>query len=555
MNSKKTTIITLLVSFSCAMVLGNPRALVSNNLKPFGRGALISNSLYNKTVRVDSPGESYGQTFKTKKAFDLRTITLIKSKTTRYRPGHKLRLNIFKWNPLTDANDISEWKKGQGIQKGEKDALKGTGMKLLYSYDFEIPKGTMTEGNYIHMEMDKPVPLEAETAYAFTYEFIQGKKQKGPRFFLCLSFNDTEAYNGGREIQTTSKTNKSAKSEDLAFFIGDAPMVTEVKQEIVNYEYIKDKNLVKLTVNSPFPDLCYIMSRENLTDPNGWWKGIPHSPDGTKEFKETNLTYSSKDNTGNHVIYINSSRGKDLFKVGDKPLGNIEALVYKSGKNALPYRILKPNDYDSNTKYPLVIALHGAGGVGTDNTSRSIEAWRHLSTPEIRKKYPAFVITPQSKSKWANTPWSDGSYSIEKVPITIWITMLHELIGKLKKKFNIDEDRIYVIGQSMGGFGAYDCVMRNPGLFAALVPMAGGGDPTQAKNMKNVAIWMFHGARDKVVPVSADREMAEALKAAEHSNWTYTEYPKAGHAVTIPAWADKKLIPWIFSQKRETTKF
>ena len=289
------------------------------------------------------------------------------------------------------------------------------------------------------------------------------------------------------------------------------------------------ENIIKMTVSTHYPSSCYPLSRSDLVHQDGWWKGLAHSTNGVAPFIVTNLTYSAMDATGsNYVVYVQSTNNTDFIRVGSEAMGNFVQRVHVSGSNSMPYRMLKPDNYNPNEAYPLVIGFHGAGGGGTDNTSRSIEAMGHLSTAEVRSAYPAFVITPQALSKWADTPWSDGSYSIETIPITIWMTMVYEVIDALEVEYNIDPNRIYVTGQSMGGFGAYDCVMRDPERFAALVPMAGGGDPTQAVNMLNMGIWSFHGGLDTVVPVAADREMDAAMIAAGHTNWTYTEYPDAG---------------------------
>lgn len=230
----------------------------------------------------------------------------------------------------------------------------------------------------------------------------------------------------------------------------------------------------------------------------------------------------------------------------------IEARVFTDGDHSLPYRILKPDAYAKDQKYPLIIALHGALGRGIDNQSRAVDAFEKLSAEEVRKNYPTFVITPQcpAKQQWVNTPWGKGCYSIEKVKISKSIETVFLIIASLQKEFNIDADRIYVTGQSMGGYGNWDIIMRKPELFAAAVPVCGAGDLSQVRNLANVSIWCFHGGKDTVVPVAASRQMDQAMKEAAHKNWVYTEYPNVGHGASKPAWQEKELIPWLFKQKR-----
>ncbi|MBT3192446.1 MAG: prolyl oligopeptidase family serine peptidase [Verrucomicrobia bacterium] len=231
---------------------------------------------------------------------------------------------------------------------------------------------------------------------------------------------------------------------------------------------------------------------------------------------------------------------------------DIEARIYKGPSGTMPYRVLKPDPYDPAIHYPLVVALHGAWGRGLDNKSRAIDAFGTLSSAEVRKSHPAFVITPQCppKQQWANTPWGKGSYSIEKVKISSAITLVLEIIPALQEEFSIDPNRIYVTGQSMGGYGAWDIVMRRPHLFAAAVPVCGAADPTQATNLAHLPIWCFHGGKDTVVPTSASREMDEAMKQAGNKQWIYTEYPTVGHGASKPTWKEPELIPWLFRQRK-----
>ena len=243
-----------------------------------------------------------------------------------------------------------------------------------------------------------------------------------------------------------------------------------------------------------------------------------------------------------------------LSAVAGEP--NIDVRVFEGKSATLPYRILLPDAYDSAQEYPLIIALHGANGRGTDNQSRAIDAFGKLSADDVREKYPAVIITPQcpGKDQWARTPWGKGCYSIEKVKISKPITLVLELIESLQQEFNIDADRIYVTGQSMGGFGTWDIIMRRPDLFAAAVPVCGAGDLSQAANLKEIPIWCFHGGKDTVVPTAASRAMDLAMKAAGHKSWIYTEYPGVGHGSSKNAWAEKELIPWIFSQHKVSVK-
>ncbi|MEP4077278.1 alpha/beta hydrolase-fold protein [Haloferula sp.] len=521
--------------------------LTVSTLEAIGGSALISSTPYN-TSQGGSVGNSVGQSFITTDAFDMRSLTLVKGPATNYKEGNQLKLTVFSWNPPSDANDVSQWGNGDGI--GDGDPVNGTGMTVLYSEFFDVPSGMMAENDYLHFDLGAAIPLAANSAYGFTSEFIYGGGGGASQLnYKRHNGSGGDLFSGGKQIGATPTANTNAGSGNLAFYLGDTLVASEVEATIVDFE-VDDQFLCKLTVSTPYPALSYPRRRTNLSDPHSWWRDVPHSPDGVAPFMSTNLEYSTTDANGNYVIYLQGAGPRDFFTIGPEPTGNFESRIYDNGMNTLPYRMLKPDVYDPNVAYPLVIGFHGAGGTGTDNTSRSIEAMDHLSAKDVRSTYPAFVITPQSPGLWADTPWGEGSYDLSTTPITLSMSLVYEIIDSLELEFNIDPDRIYVTGQSMGAFGAWDCVMRQPGRFAALVPMAGGGDPTQAANLTDVAIWNFHGADDTVVPTLASQEMDAAMITAGHTNWTYTEYPGVGHAVTGPAWAEETLIPWMFSQSR-----
>jgi predicted peptidase len=113
-------------------------------------------------------------------------------------------------------------------------------------------------------------------------------------------------------------------------------------------------------------------------------------------------------------------------------------------------------------------------------------------------------------------------------------------------------DRVYVIGMSMGSYGAFDAVQCRPELFAACVSICGAGDLSKAKGIAHVPVWAFHGDADGAVPVSCSREMIGALKEAG-AEPKYTEYAKVGHNWS-PAFEEKEFWNWIFAQKHTAKK-
>ena len=125
--------------------------------------------------------------------------------------------------------------------------------------------------------------------------------------------------------------------------------------------------------------------------------------------------------------------------------------------------------------------------------------------------------------------------------------LLYELLQDLKAKDQIDPKRIYVTGISMGGYGTWDIVSRRPDVFAAAMPICGGGDVAQAARIAGVPVWTFHGSADGAVPVSRSRDMVSALWKAG-SNAHYREYPDAGHDVWTETYRDGRVLEWFFCQ-------
>ena len=103
----------------------------------------------------------------------------------------------------------------------------------------------------------------------------------------------------------------------------------------------------------------------------------------------------------------------------------------------------------------------------------------------------------------------------------------------------------------MGGFGTWDMLMRHPSLFAAGMPICGGGDPSQAKVLADIPIRTFHGSLDTAVPTDATREMYRAIKACSKGKIKYTEYENVGHDSWENAYSDPDNIRWLFSKTNE----
>lgn len=221
--------------------------------------------------------------------------------------------------------------------------------------------------------------------------------------------------------------------------------------------------------------------------------------------------------------------------------------------NELPYRLLIPKTLDKEKKYPLVVLLHGIGERGDENEAQLKWGAKEFATDENREKYPCFVAVPQCPISdfWASALRDmSKDFKMSEEP-TQALRMALELVGILQDEFpQIDPNRLYITGLSMGGFGTWEAIQRKPDLFAAAVPICGGGDVTKAVRLTKIPIWVFHGAEDQLVNPKWSQDMVEAIKKAG-GNPKYTEYPDVGHHSWIPAYSDPELFKWLFSQQKK----
>jgi predicted peptidase len=229
----------------------------------------------------------------------------------------------------------------------------------------------------------------------------------------------------------------------------------------------------------------------------------------------------------------------------------LEKRVFKDGKASLPYRLMKPADYDKASRYPLVVFLHGAGERGTDNDKQLVHGVAEFARAANRKKYPCFLIAPQCPDgkRWVEVDWSAKSHTQPLEPSEPARLVLGS-IEAVKKEFSIDTKRIYLTGLSMGGFGTWDLLARQPKLFAAAIPICGGGDPATAKKIAKIPIWAFHGDRDGAVIPQRSREMMAALEKAGGKP-KYTEYRGVGHDSWTRTYRDPAVLAWLFQQKQK----
>lgn len=228
-----------------------------------------------------------------------------------------------------------------------------------------------------------------------------------------------------------------------------------------------------------------------------------------------------------------------------------EMLVSSDGYT-LPYRLYIPKNYDCGATYPLMLFLHGSGERGCDNTAQVTVALPHVFDDPTSPAYDSIIVAPQcpEDKQWVYTPWEKGNYSVSEVTESRELEAVLEILRKVASEYNVDRSRVYVTGISMGGFGTWDMLARHSSIFAAGMPVCGGGDPSMAKTLSEIPIRTFHGFLDNSVPTEGTREMYASIKACGKGKIRFTEFEDGDHGIWDRVYSDSKNIKWLFSKEK-----
>lgn len=197
---------------------------------------------------------------------------------------------------------------------------------------------------------------------------------------------------------------------------------------------------------------------------------------------------------------------------------------FESKSLAADFLIYIPENY-RRQNWPLVVYLHGSGAVGNDPNMLRSQELLHL-------KLPAIVAVPQCLPSHAWDPQSVAGF-----------------VKYVASRYRVDSRRIYLIGHSMGAYGLWRTAATNPNLYAALVPISGHGNPSDAKVFAGLPVWAFHGDKDNVIPAVESRRMMEAIREAGGKP-RLTILPDAGHGTCPTVYKRRDLWEWLFRQRR-----
>lgn len=192
-----------------------------------------------------------------------------------------------------------------------------------------------------------------------------------------------------------------------------------------------------------------------------------------------------------------------------------------------PYEVFEPPGNAEGPR-PLLLFLHGAGGlIAADDPVPGFAAGRD--------DFPFLVVRPRTDRGWDPH-------------------LLADLLDEVEADYRVAPDRVYVTGLSMGAYGAWRLAGADPGRFAAIALVAGGGDPALACRLAHVPLWAFHNAADPVVPASESQALVDAVRGCggEARLTVYEEVPPGrwAHNAWQAAYTDPALYAWLLEHRR-----
>jgi predicted peptidase len=229
-----------------------------------------------------------------------------------------------------------------------------------------------------------------------------------------------------------------------------------------------------------------------------------------------------------------------LSNIG-KQSGEIVSRTVRIENENFDYQIYVPPNVETIVNLPLTVFLHGIRERGSGGLVPKEGAASSILKQYLRQ-IPSLLLLPQCRP---NKFWNDS----------LMDKMVTSAIEQSTEEFNTDAKRIYLSGVSMGGYGVWHFASQYPKKFAALVSICGGSPIVKGERFAPIAekvgktpAWLFHGAEDKIVPVSESRQMVEALEA-NAGIVKYSEFAGVGHNVWFNALGEKDLLPWLLAQQ------
>lgn len=221
------------------------------------------------------------------------------------------------------------------------------------------------------------------------------------------------------------------------------------------------------------------------------------------------------------------------FEAGEQVANSITVRDSSDAERQIKFWLYAPENYAEVKLLPCIMFLHGMGERGEDLAS--VKQWGPPKLIAEGEDFPFIVISPLCPKD------------------IVWKTdFLQQILDAVIAELNVDEQRVYMTGLSMGGYGTWAMLAACPDRIAAAIPICGGGDPSTASKMTAVPIWAFHGSADSVVGADRSREMVEAVSKAKGTA-KLTVYEAVGHNSWSQTYSNSEIYDWLLRHRRRTS--
>jgi predicted peptidase len=215
------------------------------------------------------------------------------------------------------------------------------------------------------------------------------------------------------------------------------------------------------------------------------------------------------------------------------PVGFFSQINSILDKTSYPFLISSPSELDLNEKAPLLIFLHGRSLSGTD--LQKVRKYGVIHELDKGRKVPMMVVAPQVK---IGESWSPDK--------------LNQLLDFLLVNYNIDSNRVYVAGMSLGGYGTMHFAGKYAHRIAAAAAFCGGGNVADACELAEIPLWIIHGTKDKAVPYSESTKMVKAIERCKTAKkLKFTSIPGGNHGAPEKYFRMDEFYDWLLSFKKD----
>lgn len=239
---------------------------------------------------------------------------------------------------------------------------------------------------------------------------------------------------------------------------------------------------------------------------------------------------------------------EQLKQIKNLDFSDFKEIQFAAENRKVKYRLLSPKANSNTKKYPLILVFHGSGAVGSDNYAQMGVLAKMWLSKQNRAEHQVFVLAPQFPARSSNYHL-DLQRKVQVSESNIYLDEVLKNVEELTKTNNIDPDRIYVMGFSMGGATVSNAISKRPDLFAAAINISGVSQFDKIENLKKLPIWIVHGGLD--TDNKPESNIAFYKELQDHRNVFFWNYKDKYHNNILSSELIEAIPKWLFKQKKQ----